>query len=89
LISITLGLLTVIGGYLSFASLEGAAGQCLECRLNVAFAHVGMARAGPYYRAGGGSGLPDSAATEPPGGCGGRFRIYRPSSVRRFWPRTL
>src|SRR5262245_16692325 len=33
LISITLGLLTVIGGYLSFASLEQAAGQCLECPL--------------------------------------------------------
>jgi hypothetical protein len=33
LISITLGLLTVIGGYLSFASLEEAAGQCLECPL--------------------------------------------------------
>jgi hypothetical protein len=28
-----LGLLTVIGGYLSFASLEEAAGQCLECPL--------------------------------------------------------
>src|SRR2546430_17344407 len=33
LLSITLGLLTVIGGYLSFASLEEAAGQCLECPL--------------------------------------------------------
>jgi hypothetical protein len=33
LISITSGLLTVIGGYLSFASLEEAAGQCLECPL--------------------------------------------------------
>jgi hypothetical protein len=33
LISITLGLLTVIGGYLWFASLEEAAGQCLECPL--------------------------------------------------------
>jgi|SRR6516162_1890932 hypothetical protein len=31
LISITLGLLTFIGGYVSFASLEEAAGQCLEC----------------------------------------------------------
>jgi len=33
LTSITLGLPTVIGGYLSFASLEEAAGQCLECPL--------------------------------------------------------
>src|SRR5262249_52349787 len=33
LISITFGLLTVIGGYLSFASLEETAGQCLECPL--------------------------------------------------------
>jgi hypothetical protein len=33
LVSITLGLLTVISGYLSFASLEEAAGQCLECPL--------------------------------------------------------
>ena len=33
LISITLGLLTVIGGYLSFAFLEEAAGQFLECQL--------------------------------------------------------
>jgi hypothetical protein len=33
LISITLGLPTVISGYLSFASLEEAAGQCLECPL--------------------------------------------------------
>src|SRR5262249_14991073 len=30
LISITLGLLAVISGYLSFASLEEAAGQCFE-----------------------------------------------------------
>jgi hypothetical protein len=54
LISITLGLLTVIGGYRSFASLAEAEGQCLECPLELAFAHVGMARAGPYYRGGGG-----------------------------------
>src|SRR6516165_4635999 len=47
LISITLGLLALIGGYLSFASLEDA-------HLSLAFAHVDMARAGPYYRGGGG-----------------------------------
>ena len=36
-----------------------------------------MARAGPYYRGGGGSGLPASAATEPHGGCGGAVSTAR------------
>src|SRR5262249_38232897 len=40
LISITLGLLTVIGGYLSVAFLEEAAGQASNAHLSPAFAHV-------------------------------------------------
>jgi hypothetical protein len=82
LISITLGLLTVIGGYFSFASLEEAAGQCFECLLSLAFAHsrygagrpvlswrwrLGPARFGRYRK---------------PMGVWGCFRIY--CRVRRL-----
>src|SRR5262249_34411729 len=89
LISITLGLLTVIGGYLSFASLEEAAGQCLECPLEPCIRarrygagrpvlslrwRLGPARFGSYGTL---------------WGCGGCFRIYRPCTVRRFRPRKL
>src|SRR5215510_2367321 len=78
LISITLGLLTVIGGYLSFASLEEAAGQCLEYPLEPCIRarrygagrpvlllrwRLGPARFGSYGTL---------------WGCGGCFRIYRP-----------
>src|SRR5262249_3408483 len=69
LISITLGLLTVIGGYLSFASLEEPAGQCLECPLEpcIRARRYGAGRPVLSLRC---WGLPASAATEPYGGVG-------------------
>src|SRR5262249_11050809 len=72
LISITLGLLTVIGA--SFRSLR------LRRRQDTSHTWVwrGQARIIVEVEAG----LPASAATKPQGG--GCFRIYRPSSIRRF-----
>jgi len=70
LISITLGLLTVIGGYLSFAFLEEAAGQFLECQLEPCI------RARRY-----GAGRPVEACPlrqlQNQWGVWGCFRIYR------------
>jgi hypothetical protein len=89
LISITLGLLTVIGGYLSFASLEEAAGQCLECPLEpcIRARRYGAGRPALWWRWR--QGLPASAGTENPWGVWGCFRIYRPVSIRRFRRRKL
>src|SRR5262245_50470460 len=70
LISITLGLLTVIGAIFRSLPLRRRQDNASNAHLSLAFAHVGMARAGPYYRGGGGLGLPASAATKPQGGMG-------------------
>jgi len=89
LISITLGLLTVIGAIFRSLPLEEAVGQCLECPLEPCIRarrygagrpvlswrrRLGPARFGRYRK---------------PMGVWGCFRIYRPSSVRRFRPRKL
>src|SRR5262245_64300330 len=67
LISITLGLLTVIGAIFRSLPLRRRQDNASNAHLSLAFAHVGMARAGPYRC----WGLPASAATEPLWGCGG------------------
>src|SRR5215831_9161619 len=87
LISITLGLLTVIGGYLSFASLEEAAGQCLECPLELCIRarRYGAGRPVLSLRR---WGLPASAATELMG-VWGVLPYLPPEQHAALWPRLL
>src|SRR5262249_28430892 len=80
LISITLGLLSVIGA--SFVRfLEKAAGQSTP-HLSFAFAHVRMARAGPYYCVGGGLGPARFGSYRTPWGRGGASVSTVQSNVR-------
>jgi hypothetical protein len=70
LISITLGLSTVIGGYLSFASLEETAGHASNPHLSLysrTYEWRGQALIIVEVEA---RGLPASAATKPQGGRG-------------------
>src|SRR5262249_41272345 len=83
LISIILGLLllTVIGA--SFVRfLEKKGGRTIAAHLSFAFAHVRMARAGPYYCVGGSLGPARFGSYRTPWGAWGCFRIYRASNVR-------
>jgi hypothetical protein len=87
LISIELGLLTVIGA--SFVRfLEKAAGQCLECPLEpcVRARRYGAGRPVLWWWWSLGPARFGSYRTD--GGVG-YFRIYRLSSVRRFRPQKL
>jgi hypothetical protein len=81
LLSITLGLLLTVIGASFVRFLEKAAGQS-TAHLSFAFAHVRMARAGPYYCVGGGLGPARFGSYRTPWGAWGCFRIYRGSNVR-------
>ena len=70
LLSITLGLLLTVIGASFVRFLEKAAGQS-TAHLSFAFAHVRMARAGPYYCVGGGLGPARFGSYRTPWGRGG------------------
>src|SRR5262249_33877 len=76
LISITLGLLTVT---LAFVSLPLSRRQdnASNAHLSLAFSHVRMARAGPYYRVGGGLGPARFGSYKTPGGWGASVSTVR------------
>ena len=70
MLSITLGLLLTVIGASFVRFLEKAAGQS-TAHLSFAFAHVRMARAGPYYCVGGGLGPARFGSYRTPLGRGG------------------